>query len=328
MRPTSEAKGRLGRSLPFPPFVDGRARSGRPLVNQHKDTVADDLRFPEPKLASLGRFLERPPAGPEDHGKDHQVDLIDEVALDQLLDEPVAARHLQLAVELLLEPAHLSHRVAAIENRRVVPLRVLQRRGDDVLRHRIEFVGELPFALRPGAGEALIRAPSDQQSVGVPRLVELELVSVVPAVVFKGPPRVLEVRFAARCLHDAVEGYELRYNDPCCHLLVSFAGLARAGRVTALTAACRPSLPRTGVDAQSHRTRASDPTPCPRTAEIACRSPRQLRRPDGELTGGPPARSRRPDRALSAAVHGWVTTHGKSTARRGTLSEARRRRAR
>ena len=60
----------------------------------------------------------------------------------------------------------------------------------------------------PGAGEALIGAPADQEGVGLPRLLRLELVPVVTAIELEAPPRVLE-RFASRRLHDAVEGCEI-----------------------------------------------------------------------------------------------------------------------
>src|ERR687896_751935 len=129
----------------------------------------------------------------------------------------MAARYLQLPVELVLELAHLGGRVAAIEDRRVVPLRILQRRRDDELRHRVELVGELALTLRPGAGEALVGAPADQEGVGLPCLVQLELVSVVTAIELEAPPRVLEGLAPGR-LHHAVERYELGHNDPCCHL--------------------------------------------------------------------------------------------------------------
>jgi hypothetical protein len=142
----------------------------------------------------------------------------------------VAARHLQLAVELRLELADGSRGVAAVEDSRVVPLRVVERRGDDELRHRVELVGELPLALRPGTGEALIGAPSDQQGVGLLRLLQLELVAIVTALELEAPARVLEIRLTARRLHHAVERYELRHNDPCRHLSVSFAGLGRVGQ--------------------------------------------------------------------------------------------------
>ena len=50
---------------------------------------------------------------------------------------------------------------------RVGPLRVLQRRGDHVLRHVVELVRELAVARRPGGGEALVGLPPQQQRVGV-----------------------------------------------------------------------------------------------------------------------------------------------------------------
>src|SRR4051812_11450034 len=76
-----------------------RGASGGPVVDQHDDALADDLGLLEPQGARVGRLLEGPLARPEDRGEDHQVDAVDEVALDQLLDEPMTARHLQLAVE-------------------------------------------------------------------------------------------------------------------------------------------------------------------------------------------------------------------------------------
>src|ERR687889_971710 len=193
------------------PAIDG------PLVDQHEHAVADDLRLLQPQVPSLWLLLKGLLARPEDHREDHQVDLVDEVALDQLLHQAVAPRHLQLAVELLLQLAHLGRRVAAVEDRRVVPLRVLERRRDDELRHRVELVGELALALRPGAGEALIGASADQQGVRLSGLVQLELVAVVTPVELERPTGVLEPGLASRRLHHAVERYELRDNDPCWH---------------------------------------------------------------------------------------------------------------
>src|ERR687889_1607612 len=200
---------------------------GSPLVDQHEHAVADDLRLLQPQVASLGLLLEGLLARPEDHREDHQVDLVDEVALDQLLHQSVTTRHLQLAVELLLQLAHLGRRVAAVEDRRVVPLRVLERPRDDELRHRVELVGELALALRPGAGEALIGSKPYQQGVGLPRLVQLELIAGVSAVELEGPTRVLESRLAPRRLHYTVERYELRHHDPCCHQSISFTPTRR-----------------------------------------------------------------------------------------------------
>src|SRR5215211_1951118 len=201
--------------------------SGSPLVDQHEHAVADDLRLLQPQVASLGLLLEDLLARPEDHREDHQVDLVDEVALDQLLHQPVAPRHLQLAVELLLQLAYLGRRVAAVEDRRVVPLGVLERRRDDELRHRVELVGELALALGPGAGEALIGSQPYQQGICLPRLVQLELIPVLSAVELEGPTWVLEFRLAPRRFHDAVERYELRHHDPCCQKSISFTPTRR-----------------------------------------------------------------------------------------------------
>src|ERR671921_65488 len=154
------------------------------------------------------------------------------LALHHLLPQPVAPRHLQLAVELLLQLAHLGRRVAAVEDRRVVPLWVLERCRDDELRHRVELVGELALALRPSAGETLIGSQPNQQGVGLSRLVQLELIPVVSAVELEGPTRVLESRLAPRRLHDAVERYELRHHDPCCHRSISFTPTRRLATPT------------------------------------------------------------------------------------------------
>src|SRR3954468_3420358 len=70
----------------------GRRISGSSLVAQHEDAVADDRRVLQAQGASLGRRLEGLLTDSEDHGEDHQVDLVDEVARNQLLHEPVAAR--------------------------------------------------------------------------------------------------------------------------------------------------------------------------------------------------------------------------------------------
>src|SRR3712207_8175219 len=52
--------------------------------------------------------------------------------------------------------------------------------------------------------------------------------SVVSAVELEGPTRVLESRLAPWRLHDAVERYELRHHDPCCHQSISFTPTPRS----------------------------------------------------------------------------------------------------
>jgi hypothetical protein len=92
-----------------------------------------------------------------------------------------------VAVLLLLQFRDLVDHVAG-DHGRVGPLRVAQRRRHDVLLHGVELVGELPVALGPGRGEALVGAPAEQQRGGAHRLVQLELVALVTTVDLEGPP--------------------------------------------------------------------------------------------------------------------------------------------
>src|SRR5919112_1054005 len=114
---------------------------GGPLVDQHEHAVADDLRLFQPQVASLGLLLKYLLARPEDHREDHQVDLVDEVALDQLLHQSVPPRHLQLAVELHLQLAHLGRVVSAVDLEaptRVLEFRLAPRRlHDTVQRYKL-----------------------------------------------------------------------------------------------------------------------------------------------------------------------------------------------
>ena len=75
--------------------------------------------------------------------------------LEQRLRQLDAAVDDDLTVDLLLE---LRDRVrdVALEDGGVIPLRLLQRRRDDVLGHVVELVGELAFPRRPRRGEAFV----------------------------------------------------------------------------------------------------------------------------------------------------------------------------
>ena len=110
--------------------------------------------------------------------------------------------------------------VAVGDDGRVRPLRVLQRRGHDVLRHRVEAVGELALAARPRVREALVGPPPEQQRRRSERLLGLELVALVATVELERPRPAHEVVVPARRLHDAVERDELSHHDPAhLHLL-------------------------------------------------------------------------------------------------------------
>ena len=95
----------------------------------------------------------------------------------------------------------------------VVPFRVGERAGDDVLGHAVVLVGQGALVPGPGAGEALVGPAADQQRRGAERLVELVLLAILAAVELEGPVAVLEV-LAAGGLHHAVERDELGHDDP------------------------------------------------------------------------------------------------------------------
>jgi hypothetical protein len=160
----------------------------------------------------VGRVAEQPLPAAEDHREHHEAQLVDEPVLEQALDELGTAVDDDLAVGLVSQPRDRLGQVA-LEHRRVVPLRVLQGRGDDVLRHLVEPVRELAVARRPRLGEPLVGPAAEQQRVRGHRLVELELVPLVAASDLEGPAAVLEVLRPARILHDPVERDELGHND-------------------------------------------------------------------------------------------------------------------
>jgi hypothetical protein len=163
------------------------ARSGWPGGGEQQDVRATSL-------AENGRV-------------DHQPVLVDEVVLHQRLDQRVGAVDEDLAVE--------SGHVVDRDDVRVVPRRIAQRRRHDVLRHRVELVGEarLVGAIRPRGGEALVGRAAEQERVGGHHLVDLELVALVAALELERPAAELELLGAPGVLHHAVEGDELRHHD-------------------------------------------------------------------------------------------------------------------
>jgi hypothetical protein len=112
-----------------------------------------------------------------------------------------------------LELHHLLDHVT-MQHGRVVPLGVLQRGGDHVLRHRVELVRELALVMRPDGGEAVVGDATEQQCVGRPRLLPLELIAFGTSCEGVRPADPLEVLGSARRLHDAVDGDVLGHDDP------------------------------------------------------------------------------------------------------------------
>src|SRR4029079_5395394 len=148
--------------------TDGSRVRARP-VDEDRDAVADCLRAHQAKRLLVARGAEQALAGAEHDGEDHQPPLVDEVGLEQPLNELGAPVHDDVALVCLAQLRHLLREVTP-EHGGVAPLRALERRRDDVLRHRVELVGELAVAGRPRRGEALVGVPTEEQRLGAHRL--------------------------------------------------------------------------------------------------------------------------------------------------------------
>ena len=170
---------------------------------------SNDLLAASPKECLRSARGERAQAAADHHREDHQPQLVDELVFDQRFDQGGAAGDEDrgsLAGLQLADPVDV---LVACDQVRVLPLeRLRQGRGDDVLRHRVDLLGELPLALRPGAGEAFVGHPAEQVRLRLERLVEFEL-GLLGAHVIAHPSRVGMGGLAARRLGHPVEGDEL-----------------------------------------------------------------------------------------------------------------------
>src|SRR5215204_5640506 len=149
----------------------------------------------------------------EDDRKDHQAQHVDQIPLEQTVDERVAPMGQDVPLDLILEARNV---VEALQDRRVLPGRLLERRGDHVLRHRVEPLGEggrglvvglLP--LGPRRREALVGNAAEQHHLGLVRLLRLDLVLALVRELER-PRRVLVALLTAWRFHDAVHRDELR----------------------------------------------------------------------------------------------------------------------
>src|SRR5947207_9022470 len=132
-------------------------------VDQDRDAAAHGFRLDELQALLVTRLAEQALSASEDDRKDHQTQLVDEIVLQQRLSELPAAVDDDVAILFALELRHrLDH--IAVEHGRVAPRWIAQRRRDDVLRHRVELLGELALPRRPGFGESFVCDPSKQQS--------------------------------------------------------------------------------------------------------------------------------------------------------------------
>jgi hypothetical protein len=182
----------------------------------------------------LGLGKHSPPR-PEDHREDHQPKLVDEAVLQQPVNERPAPGHEDDSVDLFLEPRHFLGDVTP-EECGVVPVHLVERARDHVLRHLVHLVREAGLVGSPGprCGEALVGHSPQQERLRFERLVELVRVLACVAEVER-PPAVGIAGLTAGGLHDAVEGNELRH-DHTPHLFL-----------------LRLVASRTAADPQNHR---------------------------------------------------------------------------
>src|SRR6266480_4954678 len=109
------------------------ADSAGPLVDLDLNAVrADGPHLGQVELEAVDPVREETFAATEDRREDHQPELVDEVVLEQRADERAASVDEDRAVGLLLELLQPADDVAG-DNRRVLPLRILERVRDDVL---------------------------------------------------------------------------------------------------------------------------------------------------------------------------------------------------
>jgi hypothetical protein len=117
---------------------------------------------------------------------------------EAVLDDVLAGR--------LLEPRELGDDVVR-DHVRVVPLGVLQRGRDDVLRQRVDLVGDgVAGARRPDRGKALVGAPAHQEGVAGEGQLRLHLAEALVAGTAERRPQV-------RPFDDAVDGDVRRVDD-------------------------------------------------------------------------------------------------------------------
>ncbi len=184
------------------------------LVDLDRDPVAHQLGVRQAERLLVGRLAEQALAAAQYDGEDHQPQLVDEIVLEQRVNQLGASGDQDHAVDLVLQLLDLLDDVAA-EDRRVVPVGLLQRRRDHVLRHRVHLVREadLVAVVRPRGGEALVGHAPEQLCVGLADLVQLEGVAFVSAVDLERPTAVLVLLASAGSLYDSVERDELCDDD-------------------------------------------------------------------------------------------------------------------
>ena len=191
------------------------------------------LRVDEAHGLLVAGLAEEALAGPEHDREDDQPQLVHQVVLDQRAPELIAGGDDDLSVELLLELRDLGHHVA-LDDRRVVPLGILEGRRHDVLGHAVQPVRELAAPGSPAQPEELVASPAEQPRLGAERLLERDLVPLleVLAAELDEPAAEPEALLAVGVLDHAIERDVLRaaHHDPShCRLLSSVFPVEASG---------------------------------------------------------------------------------------------------
>src|SRR4051812_18622622 len=208
-----------------------------PLIHLNLDAIRPDRSaLGKRELEPVDAVREGALAASEERREEHQPELVDEIRLQERRHERAAPRDEDRAVGLVLELRDLLRDVLG-DHGRVLPLRIRDRRRDDVLRIVVQLLGERAFAGGPRRREALVGDAPEELSLRVHELVELELVSLIAAVVLEGPAAVLVALGTARILEDSVDRDEL-CDDQLAHLCSPSFGVALTTSVGLRTHRC------------------------------------------------------------------------------------------
>src|SRR3954452_6107930 len=184
------------------------------LVADVSQALANGSRADEAQRLLLAGVAKEALAGAEHEREDREAHLVDEIVLHQRVHELTAGVDDDLPVHLLLQRRRLLHHVAA-EDRRIAPLGVLERGGDDVLRQAVQPVGPLAAPAHPPRSEVRVAASAQQQGLGAERLLAFDLRPRCEVVLpdLAEPATVPETLLAGRVLDDSVQRDVLADHD-------------------------------------------------------------------------------------------------------------------
>ena len=122
----------------------------------------------------------------------------------QRAHDPGAGRNDDLPGAFRFQLRDLAQQLAP-DDRRVVPVRIDEGRGHDVLGHAVQPVCQLAAPRRPSGGEPLVGPPAHQHGLGAQRLVEREPGELRAVLDQADPTTAREAFVAGRVLEDSVE---------------------------------------------------------------------------------------------------------------------------